>query len=62
MACFGCVAVAAAKLCENNIDPRETWDTACKSFLLSENMQKKGCPKNTFLGLCSAGWIKNIPK
>ena len=61
MACFGCVAVVAAKLCENNIDPCKAWDTACKKFSLSDSMQKKDCPKNTFLGLCSDGWIKNVP-
>ena len=62
MACFGCVAVVAAKLLENSIDPCEAWNTACERFALSESMQKKGCPKNTFLGLCSEGWIKNVPK
>jgi hypothetical protein len=62
MACFGCVAVVAAKICANKVDPREAWDEACKRFGLAQTMREKGCPKNTFLGLCTDGWVNDVPK
>ena len=35
---------------------------AKEMFFDSINSQEKGCPKNTFLGLCEAGLVKGIPK
>jgi hypothetical protein len=62
MADFGYVAIQAHELCKNGINPREAWDKACKKLGFSETMQKKGCPKSTFLGLCEEGLVKDIPK
>jgi hypothetical protein len=40
----------------------EAWTKAMKKFFPSSpSSQKKGCPKDTFLGLCEEGLIKNIP-
>jgi hypothetical protein len=62
MADFGCVAIQAHKLCKNGINPREAWDEVCKKLGFSETMQKKDCPKSTFLGLCEEGLVKDIPE
>ena len=37
------------------------WKIAVKYFA-SESSKTKPCPKNTFLGLCEAGFVKGIPK
>jgi hypothetical protein len=54
MADFGRVAVKAVQICSaDKKDPRTAWDTACK---------EKDCPRNTFLGLCEDGFVRNVPK
>ena len=60
---FGEVAIKAVKIILNNnsgitIDPQKAWDNAVKEE--KESMKKKGCPKETFLGLCYFGYIKGI--
>jgi hypothetical protein len=54
MSVFGRVAVKAVQICSaDKKDPRTAWDEACK---------EKDCPKNTFLGLCEDGFVRNVPK
>ena len=38
------------------------WKATIKELSNSESTQVKGCPKNTFLGLCEKGLVKGIPK
>jgi hypothetical protein len=40
--------------------PREAWQTSINGLSSSDNVQKKSCPRNTFLGLCSNGFIRGI--
>jgi hypothetical protein len=41
--------------------PLEAWQEAIRELSKSSDVQKKSCPRNTFLGLCSEGFIKGIP-
>lgn len=61
---YGIVAVNAATLTiKSKISPVDAWQkSVCKAYPDSKESQLKGCPKNTFLGLCSEGQVKNIPK
>lgn len=56
---YGIAAIKAAKEGEN---PIESWENATKVLFKSSDSQKKSCPKSTFLGLCEAGLVKDIPK
>lgn len=40
-------------------NPVESWEIAVKDFE-SKSAKIKGCPKNSFLGLCEAGLVKGI--
>ncbi|MEK5407682.1 hypothetical protein MKX36_17305 [Paenibacillus sp. FSL W8-0439] len=43
--------------------PVEAWDIATSELFGKGTWgQKKGCPKNAFLGLCEEGCIEGIPK
>jgi hypothetical protein len=42
--------------------PHEAWQKAIIEFSTSDNVQNKSCPRNTFLGLCSDGFVKGIPQ
>ena len=55
-------AIEAARFAiENKLTPLEAWERAvAKEFPNSINNQLKGCPKNTFLGLCEEGYIKGV--
>lgn len=37
-------------------NPQDAWDQATSSFLSSS--RDKSCPRNAFLGLCSAGYVR----
>ena len=58
------IAINAAKVARDyNISPEKTWKLFVEDkFPTSTSQQIKGCPKNTFLGLCREGKIKGIPK
>ena len=43
-------------------NPIESWQIVVNDIFDSESAKTKGCPKNTFLGLCEAGLVKGIPK
>lgn len=55
---YGTAAINAVKESQN---PIESWEIAVKDFD-SESAKVKGCPKNTFLGLCEDGYVKGVPK
>jgi hypothetical protein len=59
---FAKAAIKAVKLCRENTEasPLEMWQQAINELSSSDNVRKKGCPRNTFLGLCSDGLIKGI--
>ena len=60
---YGQIAVVSAKLAQITDDPERAWDLICGHVFGRESSgHLKGCPKGTFLGLCSAGKIVNIPK
>ena len=43
-------------------DPTDAWSTAArKIFPESSALEKKGCPKGAFLGLCKRGMVDGIP-
>lgn len=60
---YGQAALLAVELIRNQTtkDPKEAWEIAgCEIFGKGTSSQKKGCPKETFLGLCQKGLIKGI--
>jgi hypothetical protein len=42
--------------------PEEAWDKATAKHFDSPASREKSCPKGAFLGLCSAGYVKGIPR
>lgn len=61
---YGVVAVRAVQLLrERNVEPLTAWKTvATEVFGAGTWSQRKGCPKNAFLGLCEAGVVRGIVK
>ncbi len=60
---YGKAAVKAVRLLvSGNIDrPRDAWEIATGGiFDEGTSSQRKGCPRNAFLGLCAEGKIKGI--
>jgi len=59
---YGQIAIEAARLAQKTKDPDEAWEVvSSKIFGKGTPSQLKGCPKSTFLGLCSEGKLKEIP-
>jgi hypothetical protein len=52
------IAIKAVEICQEypSKDPRTAWVEAC--FI--NHKRDKGCPRGTFLSLCSLGYIKGI--
>ncbi|MGE6666670.1 DUF6979 family protein [Paenibacillus xylanexedens] len=62
---YGDAAVRTVKyLSEHKQDsPNKAWDeVTIQIFGEGSSSQKKGCPKNTFLGLCEEGLLEGIPR
>ena len=62
---YGKAAVDAVRLIQKDpsIDPLSAWQSALANYFPSESESwKKGCPRNTFLGLCEEGRIVGVPK
>lgn len=59
---FGRSAIIATNLInEKKLNPVDAWEKAVvKMFPGSKSNQQKGCPKNTFLGLCENGYVKGV--
>ena len=41
---------------------KKVWSKYIEENFDTKSSQEKGCPKNTFLGLCEEGLVKGIPK
>ncbi|NQX66661.1 hypothetical protein HQN90_11035 [Paenibacillus alba] len=62
---YGQAAIKAIKLIETNqaSTALEAWNITTKElFGIGTSSQKKGCPKNAFLGLCETGLVSCIPQ
>lgn len=62
---YGQAALIATKLIEDKqaSTPMDAWNIATTETCGEGTWgQKKGCPKNAFLGLCEEGLVKGIPK
>ncbi|WP_339319345.1 hypothetical protein [Paenibacillus sp. FSL R10-2734] len=62
---YGVVAIKAIELMKNGelSEPPNAWNKAASDmFGEGTSSQRKGCPKNTFLGLCEEGLIRGVPK
>lgn len=60
---YGLAAIDAVMLIQSEriIDPRIAWESALsKYFNPKAPALKKGCPRNTFLGLCQEGIIVGV--
>jgi len=59
---YGQIAIEAARLAQKTKDPVGAWEViSSQIFGKGTPSQLKGCPRNTFLGLCSEGKLKEIP-
>jgi hypothetical protein len=60
---FAEAAKRTVKLCKESavLSPPDAWQQAIDSLSTSNNVRRKSCPRNTFLGLCSDGFIRGIP-
>lgn len=64
MAAYGKAALLAVELLKSKTceSPEDAWRLAvAEMFAHSQSAQSKGCPRGTFLGLCSSGAIEGIP-
>ena len=59
---YGLTAIDAVKLFKKSMCCKDSWIKAIHEITISKSAQEKGCPKNTFLGLCEEGLVKGIPK
>jgi len=62
---YGLAAIDAVNLVRENVtnNPRNAWEIALsKYYEKNSDGLKKGCPKETFLGICSEGLIKGISR
>ena len=64
MSKYGDAAVRAVKFYAGLVDsPQEAWDRATSDvFGGGSSSQKKGCPRNAFLGLCEEGLVRGFSK
>ncbi|MGR3752573.1 DUF6979 family protein [Edwardsiella anguillarum] len=51
---YGKIAGEAYRLARDGMPPAQAWDKAVVG-------KDKGCPRAAFLGLCEAGYLKDIP-
>ncbi len=59
------VAIRTVELCTRGLakSPQEAWEqSSSELFGRGTSSQKKGCPKDTFLGLCEEGLIKGVQR
>lgn len=63
MGIFGQAAILAVNLFrkETACSPKDAWNKAISRISQSESSRNKGCPRDTFLGICSVGEIPGIP-
>ena len=60
---YGKAAIRAVQLYENGLveSPVEAWKQATTEIFDRISSRVKGCPKDTFLGLCKEGLVQGIP-
>ncbi|MCG7501714.1 hypothetical protein MHM83_07505 [Tenacibaculum sp. Mcav3-52] len=56
---YGLAVIEAAEIGGNPVD---SWEQAVSTYFTSESSKQKACPRNTFLGLCEEGLVKEVPK
>ena len=64
MSKYGKCALDSVKLIrsDSTINPPEAWETTSSIiFGRGTSSQRKGCPKDAFLGLCEAGLVRAVP-
>ncbi|CAM4470617.1 DUF6979 family protein [Paenibacillus typhae] len=62
---YGVVTIKAVELLSmvEQSEPLTAWNAAASDvFVEGTWTQRKGCPKNAFLGLCEDGLVRGIPK
>lgn len=56
-----CAINSHSMIMTTDIDPRTAWQrSASHIFGATSSSAKKGCPRDTFLGLCEAGRVKGV--
>jgi len=59
---FANVAIKAQeKVTSKKMNANDAWNDAARENNMSESSKKKGCPKESFLGLCQEGKVKGVP-
>jgi len=58
---YGKVALKAVAYCKKGHAPVMAWEKAALEVFGNSISAIKSCPKSTFLGLCEAGLINEIP-
>jgi hypothetical protein len=62
---YGIAAINATRIYNDKAvgTPLDAWNqSTIELFGGNTHSQKKGCPKNAFLGLCEEGLVRGIPK
>jgi hypothetical protein len=59
---YGKTALKSVQNFKDSYSIIEIWSRYAKEVFDTKSSQEKGCPKNTFLGLCEEGLVKGIPK
>jgi hypothetical protein len=59
---YGLCAIVSVQNNSCSLNPIESFEKSAKDIFATNSAQEKGCPKNTFLGLCEEGLIKGIHK
>ncbi len=59
---YGLTALKSLRNYKDSYSLIEIWFQSAKEIIKTKSAQEKGCPKNTFFGLCEEGLVKGIPK
>jgi hypothetical protein len=59
---YGQTALKALQNYKSTYSIKEIYERTATEVFETKSSQEKGCPKNTFLGLCEDGLVKGIPK
>ncbi len=57
---FRVAHAAYENIVNRKMDFEAVWSASAKEHINSAESRKKGCPKNTFIGLCESGDLKEI--
>jgi hypothetical protein len=60
---YGIIADKAAQMSKKGASPESAWDQAAlEIFPSQESSRKKSCPRSSFLGIASEGFLNGVPK